>query len=96
MADPTLKNSKSLHDEKDFSHSFGGEDQGTGRQGIRHCKINWRSEFTPREVTALSLVDRIVMEPHSFDDTLFATLGKYFTDVFTPAVVVENEGGDYR
>jgi alkylhydroperoxidase family enzyme len=36
--------------------------------------------FTPREVAALSLVDRIIVDPHSLDDRLFAELRQHFTD----------------
>jgi alkylhydroperoxidase family enzyme len=39
-----------------------------------------RSEFTPREAAALSLVDRIIVDPHSVDDWLFAELRKPFSD----------------
>jgi len=36
--------------------------------------------FTPREVAALKLVDRIVVDPHSVDDNLFAELRNHFSD----------------
>ena len=39
-----------------------------------------KSEFTPREAAALSLVDRIIVDPHSVDDALFAELRKHFSD----------------
>ena len=39
-----------------------------------------KSEFTSREAAALSLVDRIVVDPHSVDDALFAELRKHFSD----------------
>jgi alkylhydroperoxidase family enzyme len=39
-----------------------------------------RSEFTPREAAAISLVDRIVVDPHSVDDAVFAELRKHFSD----------------
>jgi|SRR6516162_5830798 alkylhydroperoxidase family enzyme len=39
-----------------------------------------KSEFTVREAVALSLVDRIVVDPHSVDDSLFAELRKHFSD----------------
>src|SRR5919199_709523 len=39
-----------------------------------------RSEFTPREAAAISLVDRIVLDPHSVDDATFAELRKHFSD----------------
>lgn len=38
------------------------------------------SEFTPREAAAISLVDRLVIDPHSVDDALFAELKKHFSD----------------
>jgi alkylhydroperoxidase family enzyme len=38
------------------------------------------SEFTPREAAAISLVDRIVVDPHSVDDALFAELRRHFSD----------------
>jgi alkylhydroperoxidase family enzyme len=38
------------------------------------------SEFTPREAAAISLVDRIVVDPHSVDDALFAELRKHFSE----------------
>src|SRR5207237_5458978 len=39
-----------------------------------------KSEFTPREAAAISLVDRIVVDPHSVDDALFAELRRHFSD----------------
>lgn len=38
------------------------------------------SSFTPREAAALHLVDRIVIDPHSVDDALFAELKQHFSD----------------
>ena len=38
------------------------------------------SAFTPREAAALKLVDRIVVDPHSVDDALFAELRRHFSD----------------
>ena len=38
------------------------------------------SEFTPREAAAISLVDRLVVDPHSIDDGMFAELRKHFSD----------------
>jgi hypothetical protein len=35
--------------------------------------------FTPRETAAISLVDRIVIDPHNVDD-LFAELREHFGD----------------
>jgi hypothetical protein len=35
-----------------------------------------KSEFIPREAAALCLVDRIIVDPHSVDDALFAELRK--------------------
>jgi alkylhydroperoxidase family enzyme len=42
-------------------------------------KLNM-NEFSPREAAAISLVDRIVVDPHSVDDALFAELRKHFSD----------------
>jgi alkylhydroperoxidase family enzyme len=39
-----------------------------------------KGEFTPREAAAISLVDRIVIDPHSVDDATFAELRKYFSE----------------
>jgi alkylhydroperoxidase family enzyme len=39
-----------------------------------------KSEFTPREAAAISLVDRIVVDAHSVHDALFAELRKHFSD----------------
>lgn len=39
-----------------------------------------KTEFTPREVAALSLVDRIVVDAHSVDDQFFAELQTHFSD----------------
>jgi alkylhydroperoxidase family enzyme len=39
-----------------------------------------KAEFTPREAAAISLVDRIVVDPHSVDDALFAELRKHFSE----------------
>jgi alkylhydroperoxidase family enzyme len=36
--------------------------------------------FTPREAAALKLVDRIVVDPHTVDDNLFAELRHHFSD----------------
>ena len=36
--------------------------------------------FTPREAAALKLVDRITVDPHSVDDSLFAELREQFSD----------------
>ena len=36
--------------------------------------------LTPREAAAVTLVDRIVIDPHSVDDKLFAELRKHFSD----------------
>jgi alkylhydroperoxidase family enzyme len=38
------------------------------------------SAFTPRQAAALHLVDRIVIDPHSVDDALFAELKRHFSD----------------
>lgn len=39
-----------------------------------------KGDFTPREAAAISLVDRIVVDPHSVDDAIFAELRKHFSD----------------
>jgi alkylhydroperoxidase family enzyme len=39
-----------------------------------------KGEFTPREAAAISLVDQIVIDPHSVDDTTFAELRNYFSE----------------
>ena len=39
-----------------------------------------KGEFNPREAAAISLVDRIVGDPHSVDDAVFADLLKHFSD----------------
>jgi alkylhydroperoxidase family enzyme len=39
-----------------------------------------KSEFTPREAAAISLVDRLVLDAHSVDDAIFAELRKHFSD----------------
>jgi alkylhydroperoxidase family enzyme len=39
-----------------------------------------KNEFTPREAAAISLVDRIIVDPHSVDDSVFAELRKHFND----------------
>lgn len=39
-----------------------------------------KGEFTPREAAAISLVDRLVIDPHSVDDGIFAELRKHFSD----------------
>ncbi len=36
--------------------------------------------FTPREAAALKLVDRIIVDAHGVDDTLFAELRRHFSD----------------
>ncbi len=38
------------------------------------------SAFTPRETAALKLVDRIVVDPHGVDDSLFEELRRHFSD----------------
>jgi alkylhydroperoxidase family enzyme len=38
------------------------------------------SSLTPREAAAITLVDRIIVDPHSVDDKLFAELRKHFSD----------------
>src|SRR5215471_15919246 len=39
-----------------------------------------KAEFTPREAAATSLVDRIVIDPHSVDDATFAELRNHFSE----------------
>ena len=39
-----------------------------------------RSDFTSREAAAISLVDRLVVDPHSVDDTMFALLRSHFSE----------------
>jgi tRNA U34 5-carboxymethylaminomethyl modifying GTPase MnmE/TrmE len=39
-----------------------------------------KGEFTPREAAAISLVDRIIVDPHSVDDALFAELRRHFSE----------------
>jgi alkylhydroperoxidase family enzyme len=39
-----------------------------------------RSQFSPREAAALALVDRIIVDPHTVDDALFAELRRHFSD----------------
>ena len=36
--------------------------------------------LTPREAAAIRLVDRLVVDPHGVDDTLFAELRQHFSD----------------
>jgi alkylhydroperoxidase family enzyme len=36
--------------------------------------------LTPREVAAIHLVDRIVIDPHSVDDTVYAELRRHFSE----------------
>ena len=53
----------------------------TKSQAIKALQDKLRkSEFTPREAAALSLVDRIVVDAHSVDDSLFAELRKHFSE----------------
>jgi alkylhydroperoxidase family enzyme len=53
----------------------------TKSQAINALKDNLnKSEFTPREAAAISLVDRIVVDAHSVDDQLFAELRRQFSD----------------
>lgn len=37
-------------------------------------------DLTPREVAALALVDRIIVDPHGVDDELFAELRRHFSE----------------
>jgi alkylhydroperoxidase family enzyme len=43
------------------------------------CNLD-ASVLTPREIAAITLVDRIVVDPHSVDEKLFAELRKHFSD----------------
>jgi alkylhydroperoxidase family enzyme len=53
----------------------------TKSQAIKALQDKLRkSEFTPREAAAISLVDRIIVDPHSVDDAIFADLRKHFSD----------------
>jgi alkylhydroperoxidase family enzyme len=36
--------------------------------------------LTPREAAAIALVDRIIVDPHSLDDALFAELRRHFSE----------------
>jgi alkylhydroperoxidase family enzyme len=38
------------------------------------------SRLSPREVAAITLVDRIIVDPHNVDDALFAELRRHFSD----------------
>jgi alkylhydroperoxidase family enzyme len=38
------------------------------------------AKLTPREAAAIALVDRIIVDPHSVDDALFAELRRHFSD----------------
>ena len=38
------------------------------------------SRLTPRETAAITLVDRIIVDPHSVDDALFAELRRHFSE----------------
>ena len=39
-----------------------------------------KTEFTPREAAALALVDRIIVDPHTVDDAVFAELRRHFSE----------------
>ena len=39
-----------------------------------------RDRLTPREAAAITLVDRIIVDPHSVDDRLFAELRQHFSE----------------
>jgi alkylhydroperoxidase family enzyme len=39
-----------------------------------------KDKLTPREAAAITLVDRIIVDPHSVDDKLFAELRQYFSE----------------
>lgn len=38
------------------------------------------TSLSPREAAAITLVDRIIVDPHSVDDNMFADLRKHFSD----------------
>jgi alkylhydroperoxidase family enzyme len=53
----------------------------TKSQAMQALRDKFRKgEFTPREAAAISLVDSIIVDPHSVDDALFAELRKHFSD----------------
>jgi len=53
----------------------------TKSQAIKALRDKLRkSEFTAREAAAISLVDRIIVDPHSVDDAIFAELREHFSD----------------
>ena len=39
-----------------------------------------KDNLTPREAAAITLVDRIIVDPHSVDDKLFAELRQHFSE----------------
>jgi alkylhydroperoxidase family enzyme len=39
-----------------------------------------KDKLTPREAAAIALVDRIIVDPHTVDDTLFADLRQHFSE----------------
>jgi len=39
-----------------------------------------RDKLSPREAAAITLVDRIIIDPHSVDDNLFAELRQHFSE----------------
>ena len=52
----------------------------TSRRPSQRCRTNDQQRFTPREAAAISLVDRLVVDPHSVDDTMFALLRIHFSE----------------
>jgi alkylhydroperoxidase family enzyme len=53
----------------------------TKAQAVAALKDSVNTEkLTPREAAAIALVDRIIVDPHTVDDTLFAELRKHFSD----------------
>jgi alkylhydroperoxidase family enzyme len=53
----------------------------TKSQAVKALKDNVNTSLlSPREAAAIALVDRIIVDPHSVDDALFAELRRHFSD----------------
>ena len=53
----------------------------TKPQAVAALKAALRTDsLSPREVAALTLVDRIIVDPHGVDDALFAELRRHFSE----------------
>lgn len=53
----------------------------TKSQAVAALKNSLRTEkLSPREAAAINLVDRIIVDPHSLDDQLFAELRQHFSE----------------